>query len=161
MSGWLGMTLRWKGPRRRRGPEMMSRGAPRRYGSDLVGVLVCMRCPLHPLLVWSRSLRSLLVHEIEWFSGSFGPPVYSFKSRQGRALIYRMIFFTDRINLYRVQGTFVPRMPPSASRTKDGQSPLSFLSFPFDMQGIHLHGKSLQHLTFEVFQHVSDFTFDG
>jgi hypothetical protein len=65
----------------------MSRGAPRRYGSGLIGVVVCLRCPLHSLLVWSRSMWSPLVHEIEWFSGSFGPLVYSFKSGQGRALI--------------------------------------------------------------------------
>lgn len=54
----------------------MSRGTPRRYGSGLVGVVACLRCPLHSLLVWSRSMRSPFVHEIEWFNGSFSPLVY-------------------------------------------------------------------------------------
>lgn len=70
-------------------------GDPRRYGSGLIEVVLCLRCPLHSLLVWSKSMRSPLVHEIEWFSGSFGPLVYNFKSREGRELIYRMIFLKD------------------------------------------------------------------
>ena len=42
---------------------------------------------------WARVAS--LVHEIEWFSDSFGPLVCSFKSGQGRALIRRMVFFID------------------------------------------------------------------
>ena len=71
------------------------RGAPRRYGSDLIGVVVCLRCPLHPLLVWSRSMQPHLVYVINMFSDSFGPLVYNVKSRQGRALVCRIIFFID------------------------------------------------------------------
>ena len=83
MNGWLvGMILRCEGPRRRRGTGRMSRGGPRRYGGDLVGLVVCLRCPLHPLLVWSRSMRPPLVYVIDLFSDSFGPLVYIFKSRQ-------------------------------------------------------------------------------
>lgn len=89
------MIWRCEGPRRRHGPGRMSRGAPRRYGGDLVGVVVCLRCPLHPRLVWSRSMRPPLVYVIDLFSDSSGPLVYSFKFRQGRALICRMIFFAD------------------------------------------------------------------
>jgi len=95
MGGWLGMLFRCEGPRRKRGPGRMSRGAPRRYGGDLVGVVVCLRCPLHPLLVWSRSMQPPLVYVIDMFNDSFGPLVYNFKSGKGRALICRMIFFTD------------------------------------------------------------------
>jgi len=73
----------------------MSRGAPRRHGGDLVGVVVCLRCLLHPLLVWSRSMWPPLVYVIDLSSGSFGPLLYSFKTGQGRALICRMIFFID------------------------------------------------------------------
>ena len=52
-------------------------------------------CPLHSLLVRSGSMWPSLVHEIEWFSGAFGPLICSFNSGQGRALIRRMVFFTD------------------------------------------------------------------
>ncbi len=93
MGGWLGMILICEGLRRWRGLGRMSRETPRRYGSDLVGVVVCLGCPLHPLLVWSRYMWPLLVYIIYLFSGSFSPLVYSFKSGQGRALVYRMIFF--------------------------------------------------------------------
>ena len=95
MSSWLGMILRWIGPRTRCGLGRMSRRALGRYESGLVGVVVCLRCPLHSLLVWSSSMRSPLVYEIEWFNGSFGPLVYILKFEQGRALICRMIFFTN------------------------------------------------------------------
>jgi len=46
-------------------------------------------------------------------------------------------------------------MPPSASRIKEGQGSLYFLLLPFDIHGIQLQGKGLQHLTFEVLQHIS------
>jgi len=75
------MIWRCEGPRRRCGLGRMSRGAPRRYGSDLVGVAVCLRCPLHPLLIWSRSMQPSLVYVIELFSDSLSPLIYSFKSR--------------------------------------------------------------------------------
>ena len=89
------MILRCERPRRRHGPGRMSRRAPRRYGGDLVEVVVCLRCPLHPLLVWSRSIRSPLFYIIDLFSDSFGPLVYKFKLGKGRTVICRMIFFTD------------------------------------------------------------------
>ena len=57
----MGMILRCEGPRRRCGLGRMSRGTLGRYGGDLVGVVVCLRCPLHPLLVWSRSMQPPLV----------------------------------------------------------------------------------------------------
>ena len=134
----------------------MSRGMSRRYECDLVGVVVCLRCPLHPLLVWSGSMWPPLVHEIEWFCGSFGPLICSFNFRQGRALIRRMVFFTDQTHFYRVQWTFVPRMLSSAPKTKDGQSPLCFLLFSFDM-----HGKHLPHLTLGIFEKIFKFTSKG
>jgi len=59
----------------------MSRGTPRRHGSGLIGVVISLGCPLHSLLVRSRSMWLPLVHEVEWFSGSFSPLVYSFKSK--------------------------------------------------------------------------------
>jgi len=52
-------------------------------------------------------------------------------------------------------------MPPGASRTKDGQGSLCFLLLPFDVNGVQLQGKGLQHITFEIFQHISNFTLDG
>ena len=73
----------------------MSRGTPRRCGSDFIGVVIHLGCPLHSLLVRSGSMWPPLVHEIEWFSGSFGPLICSFKSGKGRALIRKMVFFTD------------------------------------------------------------------
>ena len=91
-----------------------------------------------------------LVHEVEWFSGSFIPLVNSFKSGQGRAPICRMVFFTEKTNFYRVQWTFVPRMLSSAPGTKDGQIPFGFLFLLLDSQGIHFHGNSLSHLAFEI-----------
>ena len=77
------------------GPGRMSRGTPRRRGSGLIRVVICFGCPLHSLMVRSRPMWPPLVHEIEWFSGSFDPLVCSFKSGQGRDLIRRMVFFTD------------------------------------------------------------------
>ena len=70
-------------------------GAPRRYGCDLVGVVVFLRCTLHPLLIWSRSMWPPLVYVIDMFSHYFGALVYSFKSGKGWVVVYRMIFFTD------------------------------------------------------------------
>jgi len=70
-------------------------GAPRRHGSGLIRVVVFLGCPLHSLLVRSRSMWPPFVHEIEWFSGSFGPLICSFNSGKGRALIHRMVFFID------------------------------------------------------------------
>ena len=81
MGGWLGMVWRCEGPRRRCGPGRMSSRALRRYGSDLVGVVVCLRCPFNPLLIWSRSMRSPLVYVTELFGDSLKPLIYNFKSR--------------------------------------------------------------------------------
>ena len=89
------MILRCKGPRRRCGPGRMSRGTPRRYGRHLVGVVVFPRCPLHPLLVWCRSMQPSLGYVVELFTDSLSPLIYSFKSEQGKTLIYGIIFFTE------------------------------------------------------------------
>ena len=137
----------------------MRRGTPRRYGSGLIEVVVHLRCPFHSLLVWSRSMRYPFFHEIEWFSGSFDPLVYIFKSRQGRALIRRMVFFTNKTHFYGAQWTFIPRVLSSAPRTKDGQSPLRFLLLPLDLQGIQLHGKKLPHIALEIFHLICKFIF--
>ena len=73
----------------------MSRGTPRRHGSGLIGVVIGLGCPLHSLLVGYGSMWPPLLHIIERFSGSFSPLICSFDSRQGRALIRRMVFFID------------------------------------------------------------------
>ena len=80
MSGWLGLILRCEGPMRRCGLGRMSKGAPRRYGGHLVGVVVCLRCPFHPLLIWPRSMRPPLVYVMEFFNDSLSPLIYIFKS---------------------------------------------------------------------------------
>lgn len=139
----------------------MSRGTPRRHGSGLIRVVMSLGCPLHSLLVRSGSMWPPLVHEIEWFSGSFSPLVHRFELEQGRALIRRMVFFTEKTYFYRVQWTFIPRMPSSAPGTKYGQGPFSFLLLPLDSQGIHLHGNSLSHLAFEIFHLICKFIFKG
>jgi hypothetical protein len=56
-------------------------GDPKKAWSGLVGVVISLGCPLHPLLVRSRSMWPPLVEEVEWFSGSFSPLVHGFKSR--------------------------------------------------------------------------------
>ena len=119
MSNWLGIIWICGGPRRCE-PGRMSRGTPRRHGSGLIGVLTGLECPLQFLLVRSGSMWPPLVHIIEWFSGSFGPLICSFNSGQGKALIRRMVFFTDKTHFYEVQWTFVPRILSSASGTKYG-----------------------------------------
>jgi len=43
-------------------------GSPRRYMSGLVGVIISLGCPLHPLLVRSGPMWSPLVEEVERFS---------------------------------------------------------------------------------------------
>jgi len=128
----------WKceGKRRRCGLGRMSRGTPIRHGSNLIGVVIGLICPLHSLLVKYGSMWPPLVHEIEWFSRSFGPLICSFNSGQGRALVHTMVSFTEKIHFYGVQWTFVPRMLSSAPRKKKGQSPLSFFLLPLDPQGI-------------------------
>jgi len=133
----------------------MSRGTPRRHGSGLIGVVICLGCPLHSLLVRSRPMWPPLVHEIEWFSGSISPLICSFDSGKGRALIHRVVLFIEYTHFYRVQWEFVPKVLSHAPRIEDGQSSLGFLLFPFDMQGIHVHGKSLPHLALEIFKFVS------
>lgn len=62
----------------------MRRGSPRRYIGDLVGVVVCMRCPLPPL-----------VYAIGLFIDLCGPLVYIYKFGKGRELACKVIFFTD------------------------------------------------------------------
>jgi len=101
----------------------------------------------------------LLFYEVDWFSGSFSPLVHSFKFGQGRALIHKMVFFSDKTHFYRVQWTFVPRVFSGAAGTKNGQSPLSFLLLLLDSQGIHLHGNGLSHLTFEIFHLICKLIF--
>ena len=134
----------------------MNRATPRRHGSGFIGVVISLGCPLHPLLARYGSMWSPLVHEVERFSGCFSPLVHRFKSQQGRALICRMVFFTDKTHFYRVQWTFFLRMLSGAPGTKDGQIPLCFLLLLLDSQGTHLHGNGLSHLTFEVF-HLNSF----
>ena len=155
------MVLRRIRPRRGCGPGRMSRGTPRRHGSGLIGVIIGLGCPLHSLLVGYGSMWPPLVHIIERFSGFFGPLICSFNSKQGRALVCRMVSFTPKTYFYGVQWTFVPRMLSSAPGTKDGQSPLGFLLLPLDPQGIQLHGKKLPHLALEIFQHIFTFTFSN
>lgn len=58
-----------------------TRGEPRRHVSGLVGVVISLGCPLHPLQVRSGSMQPPLVEQVEWFSGSFNPLVHGFKSR--------------------------------------------------------------------------------
>ena len=58
-------------------------GGPKMHGSGLIGVVISLGCPLHPLLVWSGSMWPPLAHEIEWFSGAFNPLICSFNSVQG------------------------------------------------------------------------------
>ena len=82
MSSWLSMILRRIRPRRGCGPGRMSRGYLRGHGSGLIWVVIGLGCPLHSLLVCSGPMWPPLVHELEWFSGSFGPLVCSFKSGQ-------------------------------------------------------------------------------
>src|ERR1700722_14396016 len=101
----------------------MSTRTPRRHGSGLINVVIGLGCPLHSLLVRFGSMWPPLVHEIEWFSGCFGPLICSFDSGQGRALIRRIVFFTDKTHFYGVHWTFVPRMLFKAPRTKSDQSP--------------------------------------
>ena len=60
-----------------------------------LGVIMGLGCPLHSLLVRYGSMWPPLFQIIEWFSGSFCPLICSFNSRQGRALVRRMVFFTD------------------------------------------------------------------
>ena len=48
-------------------------GAPRRYMSGLVGVIIRLGCPLHPLLVRSGSMWPPLVEEVERFSSRLNP----------------------------------------------------------------------------------------
>jgi len=67
----------------------MSKGAPRRYGGDLVGVVVCLRCPLHPLLVRSRSMQAPLVYVIDLFNDTCSPLVYNFSSGKERHLFVK------------------------------------------------------------------------
>ncbi len=55
-------------------------GTPRRHGSGLIRVVICLGCPLHSLLVRSGPMWPPMLHEIECFSGSFSPLVCSFKS---------------------------------------------------------------------------------
>ena len=45
-------------------------------------------------------------------------------------------------------------MLPRASRTKNSQSPLSFLFLLLNSKGIKLHGNGLSHLTLKVFHLV-------
>ena len=55
-------------------------GTQRRHRSRLVGAIISLGCPLHPLLVRSRSMWPPLVEEVERFSGFLSPLVYVFKS---------------------------------------------------------------------------------
>lgn len=81
MSSGLSMVLRWVRPWRRCRPGRMSGGTPRRHRSRLVGDIISLECPLHPLLVRSRSVRPPLVEEVERFGRCLSPLVYGLKSR--------------------------------------------------------------------------------
>jgi len=73
----------------------MSKRSPRRHASGLIGVVIGLGCPLHSLLVRFGSMWPPLVHEIEWFSGSFSSLICILDFWQGRALIHRMVFFIE------------------------------------------------------------------
>ena len=79
--GWLGVILRCIRPTSGCRPGRMRRGPPRRYGCDLVGVVICMGQPLHALLVWSRPRRSPLVNVEKLLSDPFSSLIYNFESR--------------------------------------------------------------------------------
>jgi len=100
MSSGLSMVLRWIRPRRRCSPGRMSRGTLRRHVSRLVGAIISLGCPLHPLLVRSGSMRPPLVEEVERFSGCLSSLVHGFESRQGWALVCGVVLLTNETYLY-------------------------------------------------------------
>ena len=151
MSSGLSMVLRWVRPWRRHRPGRMSRGTPGRHRSRLVGAVISLGCPLHPLLVRSRSLWPPLVEEIERFSGGFCPLVHGFKPRQGWTLICGTVLLTNEAHLNRMQWAFVLRVSPCTSRAEDSQGPLSFFLLLLDPECVQLHGDGLSHLTLKIF----------
>ena len=54
-------------------------GPPRRHRRIFVGAIIGLGCPLHPMLVRSRSMRSSLVEEVERFSGCLSSLVHDLK----------------------------------------------------------------------------------
>ena len=151
MRSRLSRVLRWIRPWRRHGPRRMSRGTPGRHGSRVVGVVISLRCPLHPLLIRSRSLRPPLVDEVERFSGGFGSLVHGFKPRQVWTLIFWVVLLTNKTHFNRMQWTFVLRMSSCAPRAEDSQGSLSFFFLLLNPECVKLHGNGLSHLTLKIF----------
>jgi len=65
------------------------------------------------------SLRHPLVDIEELFSHTFSSLIHNFQYRQRRALIYGVVLLTDRVDLYKIQWTFISRVPYGEYRAKE------------------------------------------